>query len=172
MRSKSVLRLGVIRFILLLVISTALVWLGSEAAYLLQRDPGDRPPKVVQLVVPLGTAERVAAGEEIPSIPDEMTFVLGDVLVVRNEDVTDHQLGPLWVPAKSSASLTLDQADNFAYECSFQSSKYLGMNVRPPTTFATRFQAVFLAAPATAAFLFVYSILVFPLQPKKDEKNP
>jgi hypothetical protein len=160
-------RLAALRFLILLVISTALVWIGSEAAYLLQKDRGDRAPQEVELVIPPGTAEKVAAGEPVPSIPEEMTFVVGDVLLVKNEDTQDHQLGPLWVPAKSNASLALNEVNDFAYQCSFQKSRYLGLNVRPPTTLATRFQAVFLAAPATAAFLFVYSILVFPLQPKK-----
>jgi hypothetical protein len=168
MNSKVVVRLAVIRFLLLLVVSIALVWIGSEAAYLLQKDVGDRAPKVVQLVIPPGTAEKVAVGEPVPSIPEEMSFVVGDVLVVKNEDETEHQLGPLWVPANSSASLALDEVNNFAYQCSFQTTRYLGLNVRPPTTFLTRLQAVFLAAPATAAFLFVYSLLVFPLQPKKE----
>ncbi len=167
MSSQVVFRLAVIRFLILLVVSTALVGIGSEAAYIFQRNEGDRAPKEVELVIPLGTAEKIAAGEPVPSIPEEMTFVVGDVLVVKNQDSTQHQLGPLWVPAKSSASLALDQVNNFAYQCSFQKSRYLGLNVRPPTTLATRFQAVILAAPATAAFLFVYSILVFPLQPKK-----
>ena len=168
MKNQRLIRLAALRFLILLLGSTVLVWIGSEAAFRLQKDPGDRAPQEVELVIPPGTAEKVAAGEPVPSIPEEMTFVLGDVLVVKNEDAHDHQLGPLWVPAYSNASLKLEKADNFAYECSFQSSNYLGLNVRPPTTLATRFQAVMLAAPATAAFLFVYSILVFPLEPKKN----
>ena len=167
MNSKVVIRLAAIRFLILLVLSIALVWAGSEAAYLLQKDQGDRAPKVVQLVIPPGTAAKVAAGEPVPSIPEEMSFVVGDVLVVKNEDDAQHQLGPLWVPANSSASLALDEVNNFAYQCSFQNTRYLGLNVRPPTTLMTRLQAVFLASPATAAFLFVYSLLIFPLQPKK-----
>ena len=171
MKSKNILRLAALRYLILLVISTALVWIGSEAAYLIQKDRGDRAPREVELVIPPGTAEKVASGESVPSIPEEMTFVVGDTLLVKNEDTQDHQLGPLWVPAHSSASLALNEVNNFAYQCTFQSSRYLGLNVRPPTTLATRFQAVFLAAPATAAFLFVYSILVFPLQPKKKPVN-
>ncbi len=167
-KNLSVMQLAVIRFLILLAASAVLVWIGSEAAYLLQKDKSDRAPRQVELVIPAGTAQRVAAGESIPSIPEEMTFVVGDVLMVKNEDTQAHQLGPLWVPANSSASLSLDQAANLAYQCSFQTSRYLGLNVRPPTTLGTRLQALFLAAPATALFLFVYSILVFPLQPKKD----
>jgi hypothetical protein len=167
MNSKLILRLAVLRFLILLAVSTGVVWIGSEVANMLQGEEGDRAPREVKLVIPAGTAEKVAVGEPVPSIPEEMTFVMGDVLVVQNEDAQDHQLGPLWVPSKSSASLVLDKAENFAYECSFQSTNYLGLIVRPPTTLVTRLQAIFLAAPPTAAFLFVYSLLVFPLQPKK-----
>ena len=166
-KNPSIFKLAAIRFLVLLLASLVLVWIGSEAAYLLQRDKSDRAPRQVELVIPAGTAQKVAAGESVPGIPEEMTFVVGDVLVVKNQDGQAHQLGPLWVPANSSASLSLDKAASLAYQCSFQQSRYLGLNVRPPTTLGTRLQALFLAGPATAFFLFIYSTLVFPLQPKK-----
>ena len=37
-----------------------------------------------------------------------MSFVVGDTLVVKNEDSVEHQLGPLWIPAGSSASMPLN----------------------------------------------------------------
>jgi hypothetical protein len=67
------------------------------------------------------------ARENSSSLPENMTFVVGDRLVVRNEDAVDHKLGPLWIPANSSAQLSLDQEENLAYECSFQPGKYFGL---------------------------------------------
>ncbi|MBE0411123.1 MAG: hypothetical protein IBX69_15485, partial [Anaerolineales bacterium] len=107
-----------------------------------------------------------AAGDPVPSIPDEMVFVVGDTLLVRNEDRVDHELGPLWVPAGSSASLVLEQPRKFRYACSFQNTKYLGIDVRQPTTWSTRITALAVASPATAIFIFIYSILVWPLKPE------
>ncbi len=152
------------RFAIVLALSIIAVWLVSELGVLLQNDTA-RAPMDVELVIPEGTAASVAAGNEGPSIPDEMTFVQGDVLVVVNHDTEPHSLGPLYVPPQTSASMHLDDADNFALNCSFNSTRYFGLNVKPPTTLRTRLTGIAFAAPPTAAMLFVYSLIVFPLKP-------
>jgi len=166
---KNALRLGFRRFFVLLLISSALVWLVSEAAFQLQKGENDRAPQVHELVIPNGTAAGVSAGQKVAEIPEEMVFVVGDMLVVHNEDVSDHQLGPLWIPAGTSASLLMEKAERKAYSCSFQNTKYLGLLVQEATTIETRLAALALAAPATAMFLFVYSIVIWPLD--RREKN-
>lgn len=166
-KTKSLVRKGGYRLLLLTVLSVLLVFAGSEIAFLFQKENTDRAPKVIELVIPEGTSAQIASGQTVQSIPESLVFVVGDVLVVKNNDTSDHQLGPLWIPAKSSASLDMSKADNYAYTCSFQPSNYLGLEVRPPTTVWTRMQAMLLAAPATAVFLFVYSLIVFPLEGKK-----
>ena len=155
----------ILRFLLILVLSIAAVWLISDIGIRLQDENAARAPTTIELVIPEGTADRVAAGEDAPEIPAEMSFVLGDVLVLRNEDTVPHTLGPLYAPAKGSASMTLNQADHFALACSFSTTQYLGLNVRPPTTLRTRLLGIAFAAPPTAAILFVYSLIVFPLKP-------
>ena len=172
MNTQTAIRLGVRRAIILFLISLALVWAVSEGAYWLQKDKSDRAPSQIELVIPEGTAASIAAGQPVPSIPDEMVFVVGDTLVVRNNDLSDHQLGPLWVPAGTSASLVLDQANRYAYTCSFQTSKFLGLTVKSATTLSTRLSALMVAVPATTAFLFVYSILIWPLGPRQMASVP
>lgn len=72
------------RFLLILFLSVLAVWLISEVGLLLQQDENTaRAPAQIILTIPEGTAVKVANGEPAPNIPDEMTFVLGDVLVVR-----------------------------------------------------------------------------------------
>lgn len=166
-KTRSLVRKGGYRLLFLTVISVLLVFAGSEIAFFFQKENTDRAPEVIELTIPEGTSAQIASGQTVQSIPDSMVFVVGDVLVVKNNDTSDHQLGPLWIPAKSSASLDMSKADNYAYTCSFQPGNYLGLDVRPPTTVWTRMQAMLLAAPATAVFLFVYSLLVFPLDGKK-----
>jgi hypothetical protein len=168
---KKAIRLGFRRFLVLLLISSALVWLVSEVTFQLQKGENDRAPQVHELVIPNGTAAEVSTGQKVPEIPDEMVFVVGDVLVVHNEDVADHQLGPLWIPAGTSASLLMEKAERTAYSCSFQNTKYLGLFVQEATTIGTRLSALALAAPATAMFLFVYSLIIWPLDgPEKKNK--
>jgi len=119
-----------------------------------------REPSRVDLIIPYGTARQVEDGIYNQSIPTNLVFVEGDMLVVRNEDVVAHQIGPLWVPSGTSSILVLDQADRLTYECSFQPTKYMGLDVRPRVTGDTRLQAVLAIALPTGMMLAVYSYLI------------
>ncbi|PWH14660.1 MAG: hypothetical protein DDG59_12570 [Anaerolineae bacterium] len=152
------------RFGVVFLLAVVFVALFNEAMYLLQRDERDRPPTTIELVIPNGTAEQLAQGAEDVSIPEGMTFVVGDVLLVHNEDVVDHQLGPLWIPAGRSASLRFDNPDKLAYQCSFVVGNYFGVDVLKPTTWSSRLLALAMAAPTLAMLLFVYSLVVVPLK--------
>jgi hypothetical protein len=172
-----IIRLGARRFIMIFIASMILIALINEGAHRLQKEDFDRAPRTVELVIPHGTAAQVEAGQPVPAIPDEMVFVVGDTLLVRNEDSRDHELGPLWVPAGSSASLVLNEVQKFAYKCSFQPSRYMGMDVRQATTWTTRLTALTVAAPGTAIFFFIYSLLIRPIkvsrkgEPEVSEKR-
>lgn len=166
---KPVLQAAIRRGIIILAFSFVFVFAFSEIAYALTRSNVDRAPQEILLVIPAGTAEKVAAGDAEPSLPAEMTFVLGDTLVVQNDDNVDHQLGPLFIPSGSSANLPLQEAANYEYECSFQPSNFFGLDVRQQATFNFRFFAITYATPATAIFIYVYSLAVYPL--KKEEKK-
>lgn len=126
-----------------------------------------RAPQEIVLTIPRGTSEQVARGEQPPSIPQNMTFVVGDTLIVRNEDVVDHKLGPLWVPANSSASLFLKRAESLAYECSFQPGNYLGIDVRSPLTISTHLVGILRAGLPLGILIALYS-LVLPAGKKND----
>jgi hypothetical protein len=170
MSGNPMIKKGLIRLAITLFISIVLVWVGSEVAFYFIKENTDRLPEEIELVIPVGTAEKVAAGEPIPSIPEEMAFVLGDTLIVNNQDTVDHQLGPIWIPPRSKASLVLDAAERYAYSCSFQTSQYLGLNVTQPTTWKTRLVALGFTVPATTAFLFIYSLALWPLDSKPEKK--
>lgn len=155
------------RILLSLVLGMSLAALTSEVSYqLLKRE--NREPMRVELVIPAGTAARVTAGETPPGIPEDMSFVIGDTLVVVNQDEVDHQLGPLWVPAGTSASMPLSSEENFALECSFQPTRYFGLDVRPPVTLGTRLSGVFFAGFPLSALFAVYSILIQSDKKKKE----
>jgi hypothetical protein len=166
MKKQSKTRPYLIRLGIVLVISFVGVLIFNEVTYRMQKDDYDRPPKTVTLVIPAGTAELVAQEQDVPSIPSEMIFVIGDTLEVVNQDNVSHQIGPIWVPAGTTGSLSMKTADNLAYSCSFQTSRYLNMDIRSGTSLGTRLVGLFLAGPATAIFLFIYSLLVFPMDKK------
>ena len=90
--------------------------------------------------------------------------------MVVNDDDVPHELGPLWIPSGSSASLVMEDANKYTLGCTFQPSKYLDFDVRSHTTALSRFQAFALATPPTAMFFFLYSLLAFPLKDGDDKK--
>jgi len=140
----------------------------SEIPFIYLRETA-RPPKEITLVIPKGTSEQVARGEQPPSIPENMLFVVGDTLIVKNEDKVDHKLGPLWIPANTSAQLPLATEDSFAFECSFQPGKYLGIDVHQPLTIGTRIYGSIYAGLPLGILFALYS---FVLPTKKKENAP
>jgi hypothetical protein len=155
------------RILISLFIGLLVGTLINEISFLFLRETA-RAPKVVELVIPDGTAERIARGETPPSIPASMTFVVGDTLMVKNEDKANHELGPLWIPAGSSASLLLDSVESYAYTCSFQPKKYFGMDVHEPLTLDTRIYGILYAGLPLSILIAVYAFII-PTK-RKEEK--
>lgn len=154
-----------IRRLIVIIAATLVISLAvSELVFISLGEKTDREPMEVELVIPAGTAEKVARGEEEVSIPNEMVFVLGDVLIVINEDNKSHELGPIFVLPGSSASMVLDEANQFAMSCSFRPSKYFGLTIKEPTTIQTRIEGVFFMVPSTVAIVFLYSLVIRPIK--------
>ena len=161
-------RLMIRRVLISLAIGLLVGVLVSEVPFIFTRETA-RPPQTVEITIPLGTAERVMQGEQPPTIPENMIFVVGDVLVIHNEDSVDHKLGPLWIPANTSAQLALSQKENLAYECSFQPGRYFGLDVREPLTLGTRLYGILYAGIPMGILIALYS-LALPV--KKKENDP
>ena len=140
----------------------------SEIPFIFLRETA-RPPQEIVLTIPRGTAEQVARGEQPPSIPENMIFVVGDTLVVKNEDSVDHKLGTLWIPAGSSAELPLGKEESFAFECSFQPGKYFGLDVRESLTLGTRLYGILYAGLPMSILIALYSLVI---PSKKNEHAP
>jgi hypothetical protein len=142
----------------------------SETSYQFSRDVGRITPQQFDLVIPDGTAERVAAGEQIPSLPDNMSFVQGDVLTVKNEDSVSHQLGPVWVLPGTTGKLTLDQASSYTMQCSFEPSKYLNMDVKAIPNFMTRLLGATSVGVPSGVLVWLYALVYFSDKKKEPVK--
>lgn len=140
----------------------------SEFAYVLLRTSPDRGPQKIELTIPAGTAERVARGETDPAIPSDMVFVAGDTLIVKNRDTVAHKLGPLFIPAGAESSLNLDSVSSYAYACSCQPDKYIGIEVREATTLKVRLLGILLGGLPMGLLFSVYSILGIPYKKKTE----
>lgn len=147
------------RIVISILLGILLAGITTEVSYqVLKRE--NREPQRVELLIPAGTAENIAEGKTPPSIPLDMNFVVGDTLVVVNQDEVDHQLGPLWIPPGTSASLNLDTEQNFILECSFQPTKIFGLDVHQPVTLGTRLAGILFAGFPLGALFAVYSVLL------------
>jgi hypothetical protein len=155
------------RFFILLLVSVAAVLLFSEGFYRLIRTDSERAPQTFEITIPARTAERIAVGESGPEIPNTV-FVVGDTLLVHNLDSVSHELGPIWLPPGTSGSLALGEANDFIYNCSFQSTQFLGLTVRQATTWTARLSALWYGVPPILMFLLVYSFVLFPLKKEED----
>ncbi len=138
----------------------------TELAYISLKKE-NREPTTIELIIPAGTAETIRQGKRPLDIPQEMQFVLGDTLRIINQDSENHQLGVLYIPANSSASLKLESVDNMAVECSFQTGSYLGITVQEPVTWWVRIKGYFFAGFPLGTLFAVYSGLL--VKKKKDE---
>jgi hypothetical protein len=138
----------------------------SEISFLFLQET-TRPPQEVILTIPAGTAEQVARGEQPPSIPRDMIFMMGDTLVVSNEDSADHKLGPLWIPAKSTARMPLNAAEIVSFECSFQPTQSMGLDIRPALTWSTRIYGILNVGLPLGVLFALYSFVV-PLTKKQN----
>jgi len=67
--------------------------------------------------------------------------------------------------------MVLDKAKKMSVSCSFQSSRYLGLDIRPATTIGTRIAGLIVTAPTLAALLFLYSLAAYPIKPAKQAAN-
>lgn len=156
------------RIALSMLLGIVLAAVITEVAYkLFKRE--NREPQRVELIIPAGTAESIAQGKTPPSIPEDMTFVIGDTLVVFNQDNVDHQLGPLWIPSGTSASLNLDTEQNYILQCSFQPTSVFGLDVRQPVTLATRVIGILFAGLPLGALFAVYSTLLASDKKKEND---
>jgi hypothetical protein len=156
------------RILVSMLIGIAVGAVVSEVPFLFMRETA-RPPQEVLLTIPAGTAGQVARGEQPPTIPQDMIFVVGDTLVMKNEDNVDHKLGQLWIPAKSTARLALNEEQNMAFECSFQPGNYFGLDVRQSLTWSTRVYGILYAGLPVGILIILYS---FVLPAKKKENAP
>jgi hypothetical protein len=141
----------------------------NEFSFLFLKSEAGRAPARIELVIPAGTADKIAHGQAEAAIPANMVFVVGDTLVVKNEDSADHHLGPLFVPAGTSASLALDQANNLAYSCSFQPTQTFGLDVRESVDFSTRLFGILLAGLPLGFLFALYSFIVWPIKKTTPE---
>jgi hypothetical protein len=88
------------------------------------------PPKDVNLVIPRGTADDIAAG--LPaSLPSEVRLIAGDRLVLDNQDVVVHTLGGWQVSPGQVLTIVAEAAAANVFACTIHPSGSLGLIITP-----------------------------------------
>lgn len=119
-----------------------------------------RLPKTVVVTIPAGTAASVALGTDV--LPENIAFVQGDHLEVRNQDSVVHTLGPMVIPAGNSARMELAEAGFTSYLCTFETGNYLGLQVQRALPWTKRLQWVLLAGIPLGVLIGLGSLVVKP----------
>ncbi len=140
----------------------------SELGFHFQGDTTSRPPETVDLIIPPNTSQQVAQGVSV--VPQDMVIVVGDTLRVRNQDSVTHNLGPLVIPSGATASITLNQVGSLAYTCSFEPTKYFGLDVQGALTLGIRLEGIIVAGVPMGTLLGLYSLIIWPI--KKSGQTP
>lgn len=154
----------VLRFLLGIGIGLLLAIPFTELAFRFQGSTTSRSPRTVELTIPAGTSTKVDAGQSV--LPQDFSFVVGDVLLVHNQDSVVHTLGPLVIPPERSASLAMSRLGNLSYVCSFEPTKYLGLSVQAPLTLSTRLEGIAIAGIPMGMLISLYSLIIRPLKRK------
>jgi len=76
-----------------------------------------REPKTFRYVIPAGTGDRVAAGEEVEIVPARLVVHIGDRLLLRNKDDVQHHMGPLLVDPNGLLSMNFSDEGTIEGVC-------------------------------------------------------
>ena len=90
----------------------------------------DQPDGTTHTIdIPPGTADRLAAGENVEIIPDELDFKLRDVLVIVNRDSVVHTIGPFEVGPGESSEHSFGEAAAYSAYCSLHPSGSISISI-------------------------------------------
>ena len=112
------------------------LWLGSGLAlglalsitWSLLIEPVVKSDRVVELVIPAGTAKAVAAGQLAPFIPASLALTSDRELVVKNEDDVTHRVGLFSIEPGATATIRADPTGK-ELTCTVHPSGYLNVTV-------------------------------------------
>jgi hypothetical protein len=90
---------------------------------------GARDPETRTLLIPDGTAELIAAGENPLRIPASWSFLADDTLELINQDRVGHRFGQYFVPPATTRAYTLQPAFGGSLACSLHPAGEINIDV-------------------------------------------
>ena len=87
--------------------------------------------RTVTFVIPPGTAQQLANGEEVISFPNDLTFVVGDTIVIDNQDDAVHTFGPFTILPHTTLTKRFNTAKVYQNSCTFHQGRQMTLVVNP-----------------------------------------
>lgn len=117
------------------------------------------PDFTEELVIPAGTAARVAAGQPAPFIPSALSLPPGRELRVVNHDNVDHRVGAAVLPPGGVAVLQAP-SDSGEFVCTIHPGGSIGFSVEGRAGFipTTAWPALGLGVPAGLIISFIITV--------------
>jgi hypothetical protein len=85
--------------------------------------------ETLTFVIPDGTATRVAAGEDVTIIPNDLKVRQRDRLVLINEDSVTHQVASILIGSKERVETRISEAISLSGSCSLHPSGQISIEV-------------------------------------------
>ncbi len=89
--------------------------------------------RTVTFVIPSGTSQQLAAGEEVVNFPNEINLTIGvqDKLVIKNQDDAIHNFGPFVILPHSTLTKQFNTVQTYQNVCTFHQDRQMKVVVNP-----------------------------------------
>ena len=118
--------------------------------------------RTVELVIPDGTATKIALGEVVDTLPTNLLLRRGDTLLLINEDTQPHRIGSVWVdPDMSTRTIVTKEFQNSgSVVCSFHPGGSIGVSPQSrPGLDATIVPTLFLFLTLSAVTMVTLTVV-------------
>ena len=90
----------------------------------------DQPPGDTYTIdIPPGTADAIAAGDDVQVIPDELDFTLRDVLIIVNRDSVAHTIGPFEIGPGEQSEHSFNEVAAISAYCSLHPGGAISISI-------------------------------------------
>ena len=117
-----------IRLLKTVILASIGVWAICALALLIYTR-GARAPEMHTLVIPAGTSQLIAEGQNPLEIPPTWSFLADDTLQLVNRDRVDHWFGSYFVPALTTREFRLQPTIGGSLFCSLHPSGAITIDV-------------------------------------------
>ena len=93
--------------------------------------------KTITFVIPPGTAEQLEAGNEVIKFPNELTFTVGDTIVIDNQDDVVHAFGPFTILPHTTLTQRFSTAKIYQNSCTFHQNRQMTLMVNESSLWST-----------------------------------